>query len=109
MDNTTTELGREQGETNTSADFNLAPNITLIAQQYQAHGDADVNCVSWAPAKLTKAPNLQEEAMQIRELNEEEVQEMEREKEGTVDEDAFPLSSLLASAADDGTVKVWIL
>lgn len=108
-DNATTKVAREQGETNTTADFHLAPNITLIARQFQAHGDADINCVSWAPAKLTKAPNLLDEAMRIREVDDEEVQEMEREKEGTIDENAYPLSSLLASAADDGTVKVWIL
>jgi WD40 repeat protein len=92
-----------------NTESNLAPNIELIARQYQAHGDADVNCVSWAPAKLQKATNLHDEAMRFRELNEEEAQELEREDRGQDEKDAYPLSNLLASAADDGTVKVWIL
>lgn len=91
----------------------LAPTVELIARQYEAHGDSDINCVSWAPAKLQKTPeqNLQE-AMRFREINDEEAEDYERERQasqGRRDKTAFPLANLLSSAADDGSVKVWIL
>lgn len=96
-----------------SVQENLAPNVVLIAKQYEAHGDADINCVSWAPTKLGKSPEQSfEESVRFREIDDEEAQEVEREKQkkqGKQVKGGFPLASLLASAADDGTVKVWIL
>jgi WD40 repeat protein len=89
----------------------LAPKIELIAKQYEAHGDADINCVSWAPVKLEKSAEqtLHEASMRFREIDDEEAQEYEREKLAKKGKKTFPLASLLASAADDGSVKVWIL
>jgi WD40 repeat protein len=92
---------------------NLTPNITLIAKQYDAHGDADVNCVSWAPARLQKSPEQSyEESLRFKELDEEEALEFERQKRGEKERgggEEFFLGNVLASAADDGSVKVWIL
>lgn len=90
---------------------NLAPEVTLIARQYEAHGDSDINCVAWAPSKLRKSPEQRlQEAMRFREIDEEEAEELERErlaKEGKADSQSYALYNLLATAADDGTVKVW--
>jgi WD40 repeat protein len=56
----------------------LAPKVKLVARVWDAHSDADINCIAWAPAGLTKPPST-----------------------------ADYIGDLLASSADDGTVKVW--
>ncbi|UZJ54958.1 hypothetical protein CBS101457_004278 [Exobasidium rhododendri] len=104
-DGTTTNVSSSEGDE--VEEENLTPDITLIAKQYEAHGDADINCVSWAPTRLQKSPEQSyEESLRFKEIDDDEAQELERELRGEK-ENGFFLGSLLASAADDGTVKVW--
>ncbi|PWN41150.1 WD40 repeat-like protein [Ceraceosorus guamensis] len=81
------------------AEGKMAPSRVLIAQIDQAHEDADVNSVRWAPRSLKG--NLDVQKSRFEELNE----------DGDSGEDTHPeyagLSDLLASAGDDGTVKIW--
>ena len=108
-----TQAGQETVGNALDNDEDLAPTVELVARQYNAHGDADVNCVAWAPSVLQKSPEQSlQEAMRFREINDDEAEEYERERqqrEGRRVKPAFALSSLLASAADDGSVKVWML
>lgn len=87
----------------------LPPHISLVARAWDAHGEADINCVAWAPASLKPPPvarDLSDEIL-IREISDAEAAAM-RKADGTHGA-GYPLGNLLASAADDGTVKVWVV
>ncbi|EPQ27842.1 uncharacterized protein PFL1_04587 [Pseudozyma flocculosa PF-1] len=76
----------------------LAPVTELVAKVEQAHGVSDVNCVSWAPRDLeggSGGASVQEVGDDGRPLS---------EHEGVTHEH---MGDLLATAGDDGTLKVW--
>ncbi|MCO5590091.1 hypothetical protein L7F22_044060 [Adiantum nelumboides] len=82
----------------------LAPYVELIARQWDAHGEADINCVNWAPASLKQSISRTiGEEVKIRELSKKD----EANEEAIEASKGFPLRDLLASTADDGSVKVW--
>lgn len=107
----------------------LVPTATLIASTSQAHGVADVNCVAWAPRSiaqddLTVFPDSLASAATSKNSTSEtavaprfqEIQEDAGQNEGE-NEDArnrraggHPfMCDLLASAGDDGVIKVWTI
>lgn len=82
---------------------NWTPQVDLVARVWEAHGDADINSVAWAPPSLKPwtQSDFNGEA-RIREIQEEEASAIKNGGKST-----YHLGNLLASAADDGTVKVW--
>ncbi|PWY98013.1 WD40 repeat-like protein [Testicularia cyperi] len=82
----------------------LAPRIELVAKMERAHGTADVNCVAWAPASLDAKGAIT--GAKIEELMDD--GETPVAATGTDVSHHF-MSDMLASAGDDGTVKVWSL
>lgn len=102
------EIARPEGEEG-------APVATLIASVEDAHGVSDINCVSWGP--LCKAeqdvrphewPDLDpeadgsEDAARFEEIGEDDDAEM-----GGNGSDTRGWNHLLASTADDGSLRVW--
>ncbi|SPO31145.1 related to WD40 protein Ciao1 [Ustilago trichophora] len=87
-------------------DKQLAPKVELIAKMERAHGSADVNCVSWAPESLNGKAGSGMSA-KIEEL----MEDGETPKNGGVAGGVAHeiMSDMLASAGDDGSVKVWTL
>ncbi|KAJ1017847.1 hypothetical protein NDA16_005163 [Ustilago loliicola] len=81
----------------------LAPKVELIAKVERAHGSADVNCVSWAPESLNARSGST--TARIEEL----MDDGETPKSGAVGVSHEIMSDMLASAGDDGSVKVWTL
>lgn len=82
----------------------LAPHVNLVARVWEAHGDADVNCVCWAPAALKSMTERTIGAeIKIRELSQSDV----ANEEAVAASQSYSLGNLLASSADDGTLKVW--
>jgi len=81
----------------------LSPSHTLLASLSSAHGVADINSVSFAPA-YNHSPSgaAKAEALSSLEARSEEVNEDEERAKAEV-------GHLLASCADDGTVRVWLL
>lgn len=84
-------------------DDQLAPTVELIAKMERAHGSADVNCVAWAPENLNARSG--HAAAQIEELLDD--GETLKGAGGGVTHEF--MSDMLASAGDDGSVKVWTL
>ncbi|PWN93115.1 WD40 repeat-like protein [Acaromyces ingoldii] len=113
------EASMQSGQKGGHQQVDLAPKVELIARQYEAHGDADVNCVCFAPTKLQRLRSFIEEEeeakIKIKELSESEIEHehqrsrLERGTSGAEhgDDAVMSLGGLLASAADDGTLKVW--
>lgn len=81
----------------------LFPNVQLIAKMERAHGSADVNCVSWAPASLNERVGA---TAKIEELMEDGETPKSQDGKGLSHE---TMSDMLASAGDDGSIKVWTL
>ncbi|KAN0064342.1 Cytosolic iron-sulfur protein assembly protein [Thecaphora frezii] len=67
----------------------------LVAKIEHAHGVSDVNSVAWAPASLDRETSIEEVGEDGRPLS---------EHEGITHEH---MSDLLATAGDDGTVRIW--
>lgn len=84
-------------------DKHLAPNVELIGKVERAHGSADVNCVAWAPESLDGKGG--DAAAKIEEI----MEDGEETKGSSVGLSHETMSDLLASAGDDGSVKVWTL
>lgn len=64
-----------------------------------AHGPSDINCVSWAPSTLSPNGSISDpNSPSIEELR---TEEQERNQ-------SF-MKDVLASVADDGSVKIWCL
>ncbi|CBQ69090.1 related to WD40 protein Ciao1 [Sporisorium reilianum SRZ2] len=80
----------------------LVPKMELIAKMERAHGSADVNCVSWAPESLNARAGA---TAKIQEL----MDDGETPKSGADGVSHEIMSDMLASAGDDGSVKVWTL
>jgi cytosolic iron-sulfur protein assembly protein CIAO1 len=103
----------------------LVPSATLSASISQAHGVADVNCVAWAPRSiaqdaltlfpdsLASASNSADgtAAARFQEIQEDEAgKECENEDARNRKAGGHPyMCDLLASAGDDGIIKVWTL
>lgn len=81
----------------------LAPKVEMVAKMERAHGSADVNCVSWAPESLNGRQGTA--AAKIEELMED-GETPKSQGNGVAHE---RMSDMLASAGDDGSVKVWTL
>ncbi|PWN53338.1 putative cytosolic iron-sulfur protein assembly protein 1 [Violaceomyces palustris] len=86
----------------------LAPITKLAAQIESAHGVSDVNCVSWAPARLSDNPEDENGENSIEELDDEGHPLNRSRLKGSLAGD-HDMCDLLASAGDDGTIKVWVL
>lgn len=80
----------------------LQPKVELIAKMERAHASADVNCVSWAPESLNARGGTTAKIEQL-------TDEGETLNKGGQHASHELMSDMLASAGDDGSVKVWTL
>lgn len=84
----------------------LVPKFDLLAKMEQAHGTADVNCVCWAPESLN-GPTQQAKFQELTDEGETRKSSSDHNQLGG-NSDPF-MSDMLASAGDDGTIKIWTL
>ncbi|CCF48326.1 hypothetical protein NDA11_004890 [Ustilago hordei] len=82
----------------------LAPKVELVAKMERAHASADVNCLCWAPESLN-ARSSSTTAQMEKLMNQGEMPK--GLAAGGVSHEI--MSDMLASAGDDGSVKVWTL
>ncbi|KAK0535583.1 Cytosolic iron-sulfur protein assembly protein [Tilletia horrida] len=82
----------------------LCPSHTLIASLASAHGVADINAVAFAPTQHPASPPRQA-AAQSGQAQASRFEEIDEEAE----KGRLAMGHLLASCADDGSVRVWVL